>query len=112
MPGEQASPGLLSGKGNKLRRCVSERERMKVWAKVRKDNKTIAEHVVEIGCKHAIEVENWAEPIGELCRELDLSRPVILRKHIRDLESFSHTVFRAGDFMERIDFDRLEIELF
>lgn len=85
---------------------------MKIWAKVRKDNKTIAEYVVEIDKKSAYEVENWAEPIGELCHELNLSRPVILKKHIKDLESFSHTAFRPGDFMEKIDFDRLEIELF
>ena len=85
---------------------------MKVWARIRKDNKTVAEHVVAISEKDAYEVENWAGPVGELCHELNLSRPVILKKHVRDLESFNHTVFRPGDFMEKVDFDRLEIELF
>ncbi len=85
---------------------------MKVWARVRRDNKTIAQHVVEIEQKSAAEVKCWQEPIGELCRALNLSRPVILKKHIRDLESFSHTHFSPGDFMENVDFDRLEIELF
>lgn len=85
---------------------------MKVWARVRVDNRTVAEHIVAIEQKEASEVENWAEPIGELCRRLDLARPVILKKHILDLTAFSHTSFRPGDFMEKVDFDRLEIELF
>ncbi len=85
---------------------------MNVWARVRKDNRTIAQHTVAIAEKEAAEVRDWAEPIGELCRELNLSRPVILKKHIRDLLNFSHTSFRPGDFMEKVDFDRLEIELF
>ena len=85
---------------------------MKVWARVRSDNKTVAEHVVSIEQKEASEVENWAEPIGELCHELNLARPVILKKHSRDLTAFSHTAFKPGDFMEKVDFDRLEIELF
>ncbi|MBQ1683968.1 MAG: hypothetical protein II072_00445 [Clostridia bacterium] len=85
---------------------------MKVWARIRKDNKTVAEHVIAIPEKSAYEVENWAAPVGELCHELNLSRPVILKKHVRDLESFNHTVFKPGDFMEKVDFDRLEVELF
>ena len=85
---------------------------MKVWARIRKDNKTVAEHVIAIPEKSACEVENWAGAIGELCHELNLSRPVILKKHVRDFESFNHTVFRPGDFMEKVDFDRLEVELF
>ena len=48
---------------------------MKVWARVRVDNRTVAEHIVAIEQKEASEVENWAEPIGELCRRLDLARP-------------------------------------
>ena len=85
---------------------------MKVWARVRVNNRTVAQHVVGIDKKSAVEVDNWQEPIGELCHELNLARPVILKKHIKDLENFSHTSFRPDDFMEKVDFDRLEIELF
>ncbi len=85
---------------------------MKVWARIRKDNKTVGEHVIAIEQKSAYEVENWAEPLGELCHELNLARPIILKKHVRNLESFNHTAFLPGDFMEKVDFDKLEIELF
>ena len=48
----------------------------------------------------------------ELCQALDLSRPVVLNKHINELERFNHTQFRQNDFMEPVSFDRFEIEIF
>ena len=85
---------------------------MKVWGRVRKDNKTIAESVVEIEAKTVEQVEDWSEPIGEICHELDLGRPIILQKHINDFNRFSHTFFKPRDFLETVNLDRLEIELF
>ena len=50
--------------------------------------------------------------LHDLCQALDLARPVVLEKHVRELDQFSHTVFRQSDFMESIVFDRFEIEIF
>ena len=69
---------------------------MKVWIRKRKNNKTLAQFTVELSQKEAS----------------DLARPIIMNKHINELLSFGHTVFRADDFIEKIDFDRLEVELF
>ena len=85
---------------------------MKLWGKIRKDNHTLADAVIVIHVKHAYEVEDWGEPFSELCRKLNLSRPVILKKHARDLEQFSHAVFRPADFLEPVEFDRFEVELY
>ena len=85
---------------------------MKVWGKIRKDNKTAASHVVTVHTKTAYDVEDWNEPFSRLCHELNLSRPVILSKHVRDLEQVRHTVFFPADFLEPVDFDRFEVELF
>ena len=85
---------------------------MKVWARIRKNNKTIGEQVVEIPENSAGLVSDWSEPIGELCKKLDLSRPLLLDKHIDELLKFSQTNFKKEDFLEPIRFDRLEIELF
>lgn len=85
---------------------------MKIWARVRKNNKTTEQDVIEIPQKDASEVENWHEALCELCSKLNLSRPVILDKHVNELLRFSHTVFRPDDFMEQVTFDRLEVELF
>ncbi|MFR0882855.1 MAG: hypothetical protein ACLSH5_06180 [Christensenellales bacterium] len=36
----------------------------------------------------------------------------MLKKHLKELEDFSRVVFRADDFMEPVDFDKFEIEIF
>ena len=85
---------------------------MKIWGKIRRDNHTVKNDTVVIHVRSAFEVEDWSEPLAALCHKLNLSRPVILSKHVRDLEQFSHAVFLPSDFMEPVDFDRFEIELF
>ena len=49
--------------------------------------------------------------LHELCQDLDLCRPVILRKHVNDLKQFSRVVFKPTDFIEPVDFDEFEIEV-
>ena len=39
-------------------------------------------------------------------------KPVLLKKHVRDLLQFRRTVFYPADFMESVEFDRFEIEIF
>lgn len=85
---------------------------MKLWGKTKKSTLTVQSHTVTVHAKSAYEVENWGEPFAKLCHDLDIARPVILKKHVRDLTQFSHTVFYPADFLEPVNFDRLEIELF
>ena len=58
------------------------------------------------------DISGWMPVLHELCQALDLARPVILTKHINELDRFSHTIFKQSDFMEPIAFDRFEIEIF
>lgn len=85
---------------------------MNIWGKIRVDNNTVDSCVVSISEKSASEVSDWGEAFASLCHDLNLSRPVILKKHVRELEQFSHTVFLPADFIESVGFDRLEIELY
>lgn len=85
---------------------------MKIWGIIRKDHKIERDVVLEFPMSRPETVEGWAELIGEFAREFDLSRPVVLSKHVRELGKFGHTTFRAADFMEPIDFDRFAIEIF
>ena len=39
-------------------------------------------------------------------------RHAVSKKHLKELEDFSRVVFRADDFMEPVDFDKFEIEIF
>lgn len=85
---------------------------MKVWGVLRTDGHIVKDALMETAHQTKNEVEDYAFLVGELCRALDLSRPVLLNKHANDFERFSRVVFKPEDFMEPVDFDRFEIELF
>ena len=85
---------------------------MKLWGRIKKDNECLADCTVTVKAKSAYEVEDWSEPFARLCHDMDIARPVILKKHVRDLERFSHTVFLPADFLESVGFDRFETEIF
>ncbi|MBE5785045.1 MAG: hypothetical protein E7330_04520 [Clostridiales bacterium] len=85
---------------------------MRIWAAKRTVNKIIGDVVLSFDIRTKVEVDDWNPVIGALAEALNLARPVLLKKHIRDLEQFSHTAFLSSDFMEPIDFDKLTVEIF
>lgn len=85
---------------------------MKIWGRTKEDNVIIKSITVTWPAKTAGDVEDWSEPFAKLCHEMDVSRPVILKKHVRDLEQFGSTAFRPADFLEPVNFDKFEVELF
>ena len=58
------------------------------------------ETVREFSSARPSDSEGWSGPLHELCQDLDLCRPVILRKHVNDLKQFSRVVFKPADFIE------------
>lgn len=84
---------------------------MRIWAKVLKEHRIIRETVREFSSARPSDMEGWSLPIHELCQDLDLCRPVLLRKHVNDLTRFSRVVFKPADFIETVDFDELEVEV-
>lgn len=85
---------------------------MKIWAKLLKEHRIQQDAVLAFGQARPSDIPGWTPVIRALCRQLDLSEPVMLHKHLNDLNRFGRTVFRPSDFMEPVAFDRLEIELF
>lgn len=83
---------------------------MKIWAATRDTNKIINEIVIELPTAHT--EDEWNTALCEICRELDLSRPVLLKKHINELNTFRHTTFAPSDFMEGVDFVKFTLQLF
>ena len=47
----------------------------------------------------------------EICRRMDVPRPLWLSKHQKEFDAFRRTVFTQDHFVEHIAFTRLEIEL-
>ena len=85
---------------------------MKLWGVLRTDGRIVKEALLETPHQKKSELEAYDALIGALCEALDLARPVVLKKHERDISRFSRVVFKREDFMESVDFDRFEIELF
>ncbi len=54
--------------------------------------------------------EGAREALDEVCRELDVPRPIWLPKNEREFASFRMTAFTADHFVEEIHFERMEIE--
>ena len=85
---------------------------MRIWAKTIQHQKIQSEVVREFALARPSDIEGWTPVLHDLCQALDLARPVVLDKHIRELDQFAHAVFRSGGFMDPIRFDRFEIEIF
>ena len=85
---------------------------MKLWGIIRKIDKIQRQHTIEYEHLTRDTASDWDELISPLCQELDLSRPLMLKKHFKEIEEFSRVVFLPSDFIEPVDFDRFEIEIF
>lgn len=84
---------------------------IKLWAKVISAHAISAQTTQAFPCARPCDAASWAPILTSLCKPLDLACPVILQKHVAELSSFSRTVFRAGDFIESVSFDRFEVEI-
>ena len=84
---------------------------MKLWAIVRLGGKIKKDAVLTADYSPPLDDTELHEILKSLCYELDLACPVVLSKHLKDMAAFSRTAFLPGDFMEPVDFDRLELEI-
>lgn len=55
--------------------------------------------------------ENPHAALAELCRRMDVPRPMWLSKHQKEFDAFRRTAFTQDHFVEHIPFTRLELEL-
>ena len=81
---------------------------MRVWASIVKDNKSIAR--AKAASQNSDLSEALNECLEQIYKELDLAEPVWVSKHAKELSRFSRTVFSPAEFIEPVDFDRLEIK--
>ena len=82
----------------------------KLWAKKIKNNRII--NSVTVSNKDNISNEEKRKKcIDEICKTFDLSIPVWLKTHDMEFSQFRYVVLYAEDFIDEIDFDKLEIEL-
>ena len=85
---------------------------MKVWAKTLINHKIQSDVVQEFTSARPSDLEGWTRVISSLCQRLELERPVILNKHIKELNQFGKTIFRSVDYIDFFQYDAFEIEVF
>lgn len=79
----------------------------RLWGILRKKNRIWRDAVVEAPGDDA---ESAQEALGEICYQLDIARPIFLRKHEEEIARFGRTAFTQEHFLEPIAFDKFEIE--
>ena len=82
----------------------------KLWARKIKDNKIIASLNIKNNEKISLS-EKKDKCFKEICQKFDLSVPLWLEKHSNEFSKFKYVTFYQEDFIDDIDFDKLEIEL-
>lgn len=85
---------------------------MKVWATLKRDNKIYRETTIDMGFLLRSQGLDYQAMLHDICEELDLAQPVVLKKHLNEIAGFSRVTFKPSDFMEAVDFDKLDIEIF
>ncbi len=80
----------------------------KIWAKILKDGKIIKQAVYQSEEKFAY--SKFFNYLADICEELDIATPVLLKTHIFNYAKFSTVRFMPRDFAETVDFDKLILE--
>lgn len=80
----------------------------KVWARAMSKDKIIFDRVFELDDDFS--ADNFFCQVAEICQAMDVSTPVILQKHIDEMQKFNHSIFLSNEFMESVDFDKFIIE--
>ncbi len=83
---------------------------IKIWGKTLKKNKIMKSHMVQ---KDGILTESVVfDCVDTICKEFDIARPIMLDKHRKDMHEFFLMRFFPDDFIEKVDFEKFEIEIY
>lgn len=83
---------------------------LKFWMRLYKDGKIKNDFVCD--AKGTDPKEMLEEGLKEACYALDLSNPIIMKKHVKDMHEYSLTRFLPADFPESVDFDKADVTVF
>ena len=88
---------------------------MRLWGQIYRDGQRTADEIAAVDIKKRSELslheETVMQTLTQLAHELDLERPVVVKKHLHDLYTYGRTVFRPQDFVESVAFDRFVVEV-
>jgi hypothetical protein len=82
----------------------------RVWGKLWKDNRMIADTVVEDPSSDT-RTHKVFRALEEMCYTFDLGKPIWLDSTIREFKRHAKTRFYQDNFIETVDFDYLEFHV-
>ncbi|MCL2822147.1 MAG: hypothetical protein FWD86_02985 [Firmicutes bacterium] len=80
----------------------------KIWAKIETNNKVVKSIICTFEERYSN--ANFFKYLTEVCQQLDLAVPIVLKKHPTGFNKFNITRFLRSDFLQSVDFDRLVLE--
>ncbi len=83
----------------------------RLWAKIWKENHLIKDMVVENDRTDMTRTGKIFAAMDTICYEFDLSKPIWLESTVADFKKHDKTRFLQDNFVDRIDFDYLEIHV-
>ena len=81
---------------------------MRLWAKLMKDGHICKQYVYEN--PERLTYSHFFDYLTEICSELDIPTPVLLKTHIFNFAKFNHVKFMKNDFVESLGYDHLMLE--
>ena len=81
----------------------------RIWAKIWKGNRMLRDMVV---CNDNVQMTRTHKifaALDEICNEFDLSKPIWLDATVADFKKHDRTRFTQDNFIDKIEFDFLEI---
>ena len=80
----------------------------KIWARTISNDK-ITKSLMYKG-EDKFDRSKFLKYLTEICEQMDIPTPVLLKSHIRNFDAFNITRFLSSDFVESVDFDNLTVE--
>lgn len=81
---------------------------MKIWAKLITNGKIKKQFVYEKS--ERLTYSRFFDYLSDICQQLDVPTPVLLKTHIFNFAKFNHVKFVSRDFVESFDYDQLFLE--
>ena len=81
---------------------------IRIWAKVMKKDKILKQYMLEKSCN--MDYSEFFEYLREICENLDIATPVLIKTHLFNYAKYNVLRFKADDFVESINFDKLVLE--
>jgi len=81
---------------------------MKIWVITKKNNKIVLDKIFE---NEKTTLASIYDLISVACDDFDIGKPLYLSKNESEIADFRRTVFYPADFIEKINFHTLEVEI-